>query len=235
MAATISTDNAVVRRTIITPPSVRRRDQSPDYYTPVSRARGRVSVPATIIGTRSRGRKVTSATGVSKVSWQRNQAPPTPPCDHQPEVMIMKHTMRPNWRPARRTRSPAAKLDASHAQIAPHPPSSFATAPDWSRRLTEPETLAQLHSSRRHPRGVAPKSRVATPDPERTSRQSAPVRRSERRSRPRGRGRTHPHARGRAGLRACWAATADCLDAGPAFNMPEKLTGPAPRQPVDGV
>jgi hypothetical protein len=93
MAATISTDNAVVRRTIITPPSVRRRDQSPDYYTPVSRARGRVSVPATIIGTPFRGRKVTSATGVSKVSWQRNQAPPTPPCDHKPEVMIMKRTM----------------------------------------------------------------------------------------------------------------------------------------------
>ena len=34
-AATISTDNAVVRRTIITPPSVRHYDQSPDEYTPV--------------------------------------------------------------------------------------------------------------------------------------------------------------------------------------------------------
>ena len=65
-AATISTDNAVVRRTIITPPSVRHYDQSPDEYTPVSRAQGRVSVPATIIRTPSRGRKVTSAPGVSK-------------------------------------------------------------------------------------------------------------------------------------------------------------------------
>ena len=57
-AANISTDNAVVRRTIITPPSVRHYDQSPDDYTPVSRAQGRVSVPATIIRTPSRGRKV---------------------------------------------------------------------------------------------------------------------------------------------------------------------------------
>src|SRR5688572_6087898 len=33
-AANITTDNAVVRRTIITPPSVRHYDQSPDDYTP---------------------------------------------------------------------------------------------------------------------------------------------------------------------------------------------------------
>src|SRR4029450_10344404 len=51
-AATIITDNAVVRRTIISPPSVRHYDQSPDDYAPVSPgAQSRVSVPATIIGT----------------------------------------------------------------------------------------------------------------------------------------------------------------------------------------
>jgi hypothetical protein len=64
-AATISTDNAVVRRTIITPPSVRHYDQSPDDYTPVSRGARPRRVPATIIGTPFRGRKVSSATGVS--------------------------------------------------------------------------------------------------------------------------------------------------------------------------
>jgi hypothetical protein len=65
-AATISTDNAVVRRTIITPPRV-RADQCPDD-NPASRAEGRVSLP-TMDGddTPSRGRKVTNATGVSKV------------------------------------------------------------------------------------------------------------------------------------------------------------------------
>jgi hypothetical protein len=67
-AAIISTDNAVVRRTIITPPRVRVYDQSSDNYNPFPGAQGRVSFPA-MVGdiTPCRGRKVTSATGVSKV------------------------------------------------------------------------------------------------------------------------------------------------------------------------
>jgi hypothetical protein len=47
------------------PPSVRHYDQSPDDYTPVSRGARPRRVPATIIGTPFRGRKVSSATGVS--------------------------------------------------------------------------------------------------------------------------------------------------------------------------
>jgi hypothetical protein len=57
---------------IITPPSVRHCDQSPDDYTPISRAQGRASVPATIIWMPSRGRKVTSATGVSNLWWHHD-------------------------------------------------------------------------------------------------------------------------------------------------------------------
>ena len=78
-AATIITDNAVVRRTIISPPSVRHYDQSPDDYAPVSPgAQGRVSVPATIIGTAVPGRKVTNASGVSKVRWWHRDLSPAP-------------------------------------------------------------------------------------------------------------------------------------------------------------
>jgi hypothetical protein len=40
-AATISTDIAVLRRTIITPPRVRVYDQSPDYFNPFPGARPR--------------------------------------------------------------------------------------------------------------------------------------------------------------------------------------------------
>jgi hypothetical protein len=60
-----------------------------------SRAQGRVSLPA-IDGhnTQSRGRKVTSATGVSKVWWHRNLARPhRPSCDYKQEVMIVKRTI----------------------------------------------------------------------------------------------------------------------------------------------
>jgi hypothetical protein len=42
---------------------------------PFPGAQGRVSVPATIIGTPSRGRKVTSATGVSNLWWHHDLTP----------------------------------------------------------------------------------------------------------------------------------------------------------------
>jgi hypothetical protein len=65
-AATISTDNAVVRRTIITPPRV-QADLCPDD-NPASRAEGRVTLSTMDADdTPSRGRKVTNAAGVSKV------------------------------------------------------------------------------------------------------------------------------------------------------------------------
>jgi hypothetical protein len=44
-------------------------------------------VPATIIRTPSRGRKVTSATGVSNLWWHHDLTPA------KPEVMIMKRTV----------------------------------------------------------------------------------------------------------------------------------------------
>ena len=74
-----------------------------------------------------------------------------------------------------------------------------ADCPTSSLLLRDRTGLVQAVDRNRHPcptallawspQGRSTKPRVATPDPDRTSRQSAPVRRSERRSRPRGRGR----------------------------------------------